>query len=413
MRSSRMKLRLQPSKKMTAVARDVEPDEHEFVRLSAAARRHFQPTGDVLRVFTAVGGEKFLQVKQAYKEDFRGVADPSRVGFVTSTTYAEITKGAAENPVWISESESELVIGSDPEFGLMGQDGFIRYAAHIVNYGKGNALGTDGPSMELRPTPANSVEGHVDNIRKLMVQGAGDKNINSDSWFTGAMVKCTKANRVYVFGGHIHVGDPAILMPKVRKVEGLNVEDVHRRLIRILDDFVGMPLTRIDGPYAGERRHGKNNNNFGFFGDWRKQTNRFEWRTPSAVWLTDPVLAAATLGTVKAVTEHAYTVLLGNKFEPSWIRGDASRNSFLRAMGAKTDAVVRDTLHKSAPTLVDDATMKTYHARLKGLSTYQKYREHIDMFIRLTSIKPTRLEKSLNYLGAKEAWSGGKSAVTL
>jgi len=413
MKRSRMQLRLRPSNKMTAMARDTNPDEHDFIRLGAAARKYFQPSGDVVRVFTAAGAECFLQVKQAYMQDLQNADAAGRCGFVTKGTYDTVTKGSGEALIWVSESEHALMLGSDPEFGLMGPDGIIKYASKVVAYGKNADLGTDGPSMEIRPVPANSVEGHVDNIRALMMKGVGDAQINKDKWFTGAMVKCPVAKRVYVFGGHIHVGDPAALMSYVRKTEGLKVEDVHRRLIRLLDDLVGLPLTRIDGPFAGERRFGKGSNNFGFFGDFRRQTNRFEWRTPSAVWLTDPVLARAVLGTVKAVTEHAYTLLLENKFDPAWIRATSTRKSLLKAMGASSDAQVRDTLHKSAPALVDKDTMKGYHDRLRALSTYEEYKEYVDLFIALTSIDPSKLSETIDYTGAKEAWAGEKSAVAL
>lgn len=414
MKRQRMQLRLVPSKRMDQIGLDSNPEEHDFIRLGAAARAYFAPNGDIIRVFTAQGGERFLQLQKALIDDLRGITKPNdrRTGFVTTSTYKAI-RSDQQVPVWVSESESDLMLGSDPEFGLLDEEGAVQYASHVVNYGKNAALGTDGPSMELRPAPANNVEGHLEAITTLMKKGVSDPLLNKSRWFTGAMLNCKKAGRVFVFGGHIHVGDPAILAIQVKKTEGLSVEDVHRRLIRILDDLVGLPLTRIDGPDAGPRRAGKSNNNFGFFGDFRQQPNRFEWRTPSAVWLTDPVLAKAVLGTVKAVTEHAYVLLVENKFEPTWIRGDASKKSLLRAIGAKTDTIVRNTLHKSAPDLVDRDTMAEYHARLRGLSTYEKYREEIDSFIAITSVDPAKVKKLINYFGTKEAWAGEKSAIAL
>lgn len=418
MKRSRMKVDLRPSAGMTKRAKE-NSAEHEYIRMGKAARGYFEPLGGSLKISRG-DYEKVFVIKGGLLADLRkiGKKEKRNVGYVTEATYKAILEKGANRAIWVTEDLSELVVGSDPEFGLITSDTTMEYAAHVYSTGRNGQLGHDGPTMELRPTPSASVETHIESIRALLKKGSKSKILNKYKWFSGPLFECDTHKRKFTFGGHIHIGNPDILEALVEPNQGFFtesrqglLEDVHRRMIRILDDLVGIPLTVLDGPNGNIRRHGKSRDNYGKMGEFRRQAHRFEWRAPSSVWLTDPKLAKTVLTTVKAVTEHTYAHLVDKKFKSTYIRApQANKNSLLNSLGCLPDEKVLEGLHVDFTKVIDASNASSLCERLTTLTTYSKYKPQIDFFIKLVleSLDGTKID----FFGMKDAWLQDKTALS-
>jgi hypothetical protein len=401
MRYPKIPIELRASKTMSEKN---DKSENEYIRLPKLSRDYCDPQGDFIEVVCSSGETLELEIHRAFSEDCKNIsknrlinaADGKIMGFVTQTTYNKIlnkNKKSAEN-IWVSESVDNLVLGSDPEFGLVETKGEMAgsflYADATLPNSHNEQLGTDGPCMELRPNPSETVEDHVKNISKLLKIGDKKKELTDKLWWSGASYKSDLQPRRYTMGGHIHIGNPRAL--EFDEHGDNNPETVHRRVIRVLDELVGLPLTRIDAPEAAHRRKANAGGGpYGYFGDFRVQNGRFEWRTPSAVWLTHPNIARAVLGTVKAVSEECYRRMLDKKFDHKWLcaRFD-TKVSFLKDMECASDTHVKEVLHSSSPDVVPVDAMASIHGRLKKMSTYPKYKNYIDDFVKYTSCSPEK-----------------------
>lgn len=409
MSDSQTPITLAVSKRMGTLARK-SGEEHSTIRLPLKTRERFGVDSNHLEIASASGKTVTLKVKQALLQDIgEYTGDTRAVGFVTAKTYKSLVSPESSN-VWISKHTDNLVVGSDPEFGLIvPSNGYFEYASKVYSDGTNSPIGHDGPCMELRPDPSSDIEVHVKNIKKLIEKGASKKPLEQYKWYTGATYKHQDQDRKYTIGGHIHVGNPESVNRAITDGILPQKDNIHRRIIRVLDELVGVPLTRIDSPDAAFRRR----QGYGNFGDFRAQSNRFEWRTPSAMWLTHPDLARAVIGTVKAVSEACYAILesrLSNNHEnTAWLgAAGGTKKSFLHDMGCVPDERVRDFLSNSTKTYVPMDVCKSIATRLKNLITYHKYRSYIDRFIELTSL-PVAESDSIDLFGMKENWLAGKS----
>lgn len=407
MKRSRMKLRLLKSRKMDIEAKQ-SGELHDVIRMPGAARKHYCPEGSTLVV--TVGKKEFvLQPKQAYMQDLKKMAKTEskyNIGFVTTQTYNAVEAAKTDrNALWLSEHIEDLIIGSDPEFGLIDDDGLYVYASNRLHNCHTTKFGTDGPCMEIRADPNKNVETHVENIRALIEHGSSIKEVKDLRWWTGATYKGVSQDRRYTIGGHIHIGDPI----GFKGISGSTTtrHTIQRRIIRLLDELIGLPLTKIDGPYAGWRRQ---NTGYGQFGDFRDQQNRLEWRTPSALWLTHPELAAAVMGTTKAVVEECYLVMANHNSDIGWISAGVESASFLKEMKCLGDATVKDKINKSEASALSKTQLTSLLARLKSMSTYKKYKVYIDEFIRVVSMSSPDVKK-IKLDGMRDNWLTGKSLV--
>lgn len=393
MRYPKIPVKLKVSKAMTDRSKELA-SENRYIRLTKAMRNFCDASGNTIEV-QGQGISEALEIHRALIQDCKNtmatpVGNSGIVGFVTKATYDRIMGKTKD--VWISESIDNLIVGSDPEFGLIGDNGEFIYADGALPDSHAEQLGTDGPCMEIRPNPSSSIDDHIDAIQKLLKIGSRKKEIADITWYTGASYKGKIAPRVFTLGGHIHIGNPQTLEQVKNNLEGGDITSIHRRVIRVLDELVGIPLTRVDGPDASFRRKTTvGGGPYGYFGDFRTQNGRFEWRTPSAVWFTHPDIAAAVIGTTKAVSEECYRVMAGKSFALRWVNARFDNKvSFLRDMGCSSDAHVKEILHNSSLTLVSDEDVSSIHTRLKNMSTYEKYKEYIDAFIKYTSVSSTK-----------------------
>lgn len=270
-----------------------------------------------------------------------------------------------------------ITFGADPEVFLCdGQDRMIP-AGNLVPDGKqfdpdsGPRLVRDGVMLELRPSPADSVDEVMLSIRKVLreatrlaaehglrVRACARMPMTEDTlshctkdalvfgcdpdWsaYTGMKqsIKVDAAKHPWRYsGGHIHIGTSA-----------LKSADDFISLCKVFDLFVGLPTVMMDrSPDSTARRK-----LYGRAGSFRPQPHGFEWRVPSNFWLNSPILARAAF----ELSEFAYRV---------WECGEGHR--VLGVLGASQelqsdesfDAVIQRVINtsdaKSAQKILADA----------------------------------------------------------
>ena len=159
-----------------------------------------------------------------------------------------------------------ITLGGDPEFELVDSYDDVINASDTdesfdLDESFGN-LGLDGSGdqVELRPSPGSPDE-VVANIRQLLEQFGSEY---------GNDYRLAASSDYYPCGGHIHIG-----------VDPLPSRDYYKKLSYVLDDFIGMPTKKLNGP----ARNSNNDDGYGRINDWREQNHGMEYRTPpSGVW---------------------------------------------------------------------------------------------------------------------------------
>jgi len=176
-----------------------------------------------------------------------------------------------------------VMLGTDPEFEYVDPDTDeilscremgIRDRVPMSGPGSTGRIGCDGcgAQRELRPEPAPTPEGLIENIEKLIQAGMDEKwSLRGDK---------------YSCGGHIHIG---------------GVEE-SREFGKLLDYYLG-PLDVLNSPARAGSQYGKP----GSSDSVRKQPYGMEYRTPPVGWLASKELARITLKIVKLAAEkHFY-----------------------------------------------------------------------------------------------------------
>lgn len=414
MSTNKMDVRLTASDRMNE---GKSSNENRYIRIPRKARKQFETRTDKI---TITYGKKTvaLEIKAAFKEDItelkKSIADGNLtveegkcVGFVTTATLQGLmglSEKAQTDYCYMSDDIEDIMLGADPEFVLV-EPGTLsfKYAEQVPGFPRAGVLGADGPLAEVRPPPANNVEGVVENIRSILSKG--HKSISPYNWYAGATYRNPfKANeRTLHIGGHIHLGDPMVMPSKDK-------QGIYRQIIRILDELMAIPLVRIDGPKAHLRRNTVHTNGFGRYGTWgdtRPQIGRFEWRVPSGLWMAHPDFARAVLGTSKAITETCYQMMAEHRFDPNWICGRADTDSFLKTWSAMGATQAADIVNKADPKLVTAAILKRTEKKLKGMDNYAKYKDNIDEFVTLVKLSD-KDRRNIN-LNIKDTWlNGGK-----
>ncbi len=396
-----MKLKLVISPTMDRWAKS-RKDEHERIRMSKKAREFYQPTdwGKILLIVHGTKATKELKISQAPESEMRsvGAVETTNVGFVTSETYKELMgPGKKINEIWISEKTENITVGCDPEFVLVKDDGSAVYADTVFG-DKWSDLGSDGPCAEIRPGPSNNIDEVINNISSLLNNEAKTKNILKYDWLGGATYHHPSMNRRYPIGGHIHLGLPREVISR-----GIN-EFYLKRVARVLDEMVALPLVRIDTPLPRERRAVLG---YGKFEDIRYKTKtpfKFEWRVPSGIWMVHKDLARAVIGTTKAVTEEAWKRFQDSKFNHNFMLHINNENNLLSSFSCMDSEVVRRTVNESCAGDVSLTLINDIHNRLKQMSNYPQYKEIIDDFIKICCKNPP----SNHRLSLKPSWLENK-----
>jgi len=270
---------------------------------------------------------RVLNIFHAYKQDLSALKvsgmseeDCLRVGFVTTRVFEYICRNKAEKSlIWLADTIEDTVIGGDPEFLLQVDEGAYQYAAEVRGLPYNGKLGSDGPWAELRPDPEIKVESFVKNIEDLLKSSPATESINKYKWLAGCYYygdRLGQGARSWPVGGHIHIGSPAKLIYMCQQNNSsLNKITVFGCLKKILDEFVGIPLMKIDGIEKSISRRRE----FGKFDDVRTDHGRLEYRTPSGEWLSHPQLASIVLGSVKAVAHAFFKLVDESEYKPNLI----------------------------------------------------------------------------------------------
>ena len=398
---AREKLILIPSEKMDLNKKE-DRNEHGLVRMSKVARdslgfdRSVEIYPDTNNTEKRVGGAMLLDIFQAFSEDIKkaradGIsdADLKRVGFVTTKTFQKVTGSEDRIPqksIWITKDVNDTVIGADPEFILFDNDGNVVRANNVLSHT--GLIGSDGAMAEIRPKPAISPEGLVENIRVLLADDNHVKNIKPFQWLAGCYYK--DHNRDYPIGGHIHIGNPI----QVARIEMERRVDLFKSFNKILDELLSIPMTKIDGTVSGRARRTEcTMGKYGYFGEFRMCNGRLEHRTLSGMWLMHPDLSTLVLGTAKAIIDEVYRHVADKDFDleymfPRKLRGNNVWTEDFNHWGeiplvndigcTLSSKAMIDYLHKSDANKISPKFLKTWLERMKRLSTYKMYAKYID-----------------------------------
>lgn len=177
-----------------------------------------------------------------------------------------------------------LMIGADPEFILMGQDGIV-YADQFL--GKHGVAGCDAvyiegrrlyPLAEVRPAPAHEPYDLLRNTHRALRTADARIPDRSLRWLAGGLPRGG-----WPIGGHLHFS-------------GLELSG---ETLRTLDNYLALPLWMLEDAQSTLRRP-----RFGYLGDHKEKPHGgFEYRTLSS-WLVSPRIAAFVFALAKVVAEH-------------------------------------------------------------------------------------------------------------
>lgn len=430
---ARKKLVLMVSKRMDTNKKE-QRNENGLIRMSATARDNMGFHNDKVELWPAdASGEErlnksiMLTVFQAFKADITDLKKSgkvseekyTRVGFVTTKTFDRICggkKNQAEN-IWISNDIYDTVIGTDPEFLIVAKDKFsVISAAGVLP--KMGEIGCDGAMAEIRPKPEVSVDQLVENMKAIFQANKNHPDIKGYRWIATCWHK--DSYRGYPVGGHIHVGNPKQLMAKSGAVR----TKFYKVLNKILDEFLSLPLVKLDGPDGRFRRQKGTApmGPFGHYGGFRTDLGRLEHRTLSGIWLLHPDLSRAVLGTAKAVIDEAFQMIADKNFKSGYILPENLSRAHLWEPGfdkwdevplaadmgcTKPSGEMIDILNEKDHRYWTLERIKTFHKKLKKLSTYNENRRYIDglcdiMKVKFSEFKALDREIQNNWLTKKK-----------
>lgn len=409
---ARSKLILIASKRMDSNKKEGR-NENTLIRMPAATRDNMGVHGKVELWPADASGEDrlnksvMLTIFHAFSADLTDLkknkklseAKKNCVGFVTTKMFNYICggkKSQAEN-VWISNDIYDTVIGTDPEFLFFekGKDRIISAANVLPKHGE---IGSDGAMAEIRPKPEVSVDQLIENMRAIFQANKNHPDIKNLRWVATCWYKDT--NRGYPVGGHIHVGNPQQLMTK----SGALRMKFYKVLNKILDEFLALPLIKLDGP-DGKYRRMKGTapmGPFGYYGGLRTDIGRLEHRTLSGIWLMHPDLSLAVLGTAKAIIDETFRRIENKNFKPGYVLPETFARSHIWSasfnkwdeiplavdMGCTTPSQeMIEILNEKDHRYWTLDRIKKFHNKLKRMSTYNENRRYIDGFCEILKVK--------------------------
>lgn len=208
-----------------------------------------------------------------------------------------------------------ITVGCDPEFlaiSIHTGDVVSFHGSCINDYGN---VGSDhgGSVGELRPkfgTPKQVVENLRSQIAWIKASYPDIQIVAGGGRGYGRSI-----------GGHIHIGGiklqncySSFTRQRNRGMRAVQIDSMNpeHKLIFAFDFFIGRRMKKIQGGQRG------GSGNYGAPSDIETKTHGFEYRTPPS-WLTDPVLAEATLVVAQKIAElwqmkpNAFDVFLQDK----------------------------------------------------------------------------------------------------
>jgi hypothetical protein len=381
--SRKVQLRLLASKEMS------EKGENNLIRFPRRARNYLGFANNIV-VLEKGEYQTTFRVKKAYKEDVHHLAkmiqqgrlsdeEATSVGFVTKSVQQRVNRKEG-NAAWVSDGIGNITIGADPEFGLIGEDGLLHRGSHVIAHA--GVFGSDGPSVEVRPPPDRNHLVVVKRIESILKNppAAADKF----KWQGGATYR--DPNRVYWFGGHIHLGRPAQIQEDVAYT-------IYQRIATTLDSLLALPMCRFDGPEPFRRRNGCQYH-YGKAGDIRAdypEQNRFEYRVLSGLWLVHPTLAKIALGAAKCITETAYGRIADQKFDFDWANFPLSKNGLLKSFGLKDIRGVGAIINRAQPNEVTTEHVGAWKRQLLDLDLFDDYAAELKALMALATAPPSEI----------------------
>jgi len=390
-----------------------KPDRNEdaLIRMSANARKAMRFDDDSVEV-SGQKHHKVLKVHQSFSKDIKAVkrsgkysnAELKQIGFVTTDIFKLLTgTGEGDKKASIGKPTTKIdkpaikvvktLIGCDPEFLLFDNDGNVVRANSILR--KNGKIGSDGAMIEVRPDPETSPIKLVKNMKDIFKDRDLTESIRNFKWKASIYYK--DAIRDYPVGGHIHLGNP----------EGISVLTNTSKtflfsvLNKIMDELLSLPMIKLDGTDLGKSRRSDcqmamGNNGYGYYGEWRPCDGRLEHRTLSGLWLMHPLIAKSVLGTAKAIADEMFGIVSSVDYNKNIFKHpgvtfqrhkDLYRSDFdkwdeidiAKEMGCtRSSGYMADMLNRSKAKSITKTYLKKWYAKLKGMSTYNKYSEHID-----------------------------------
>ncbi len=413
---ARKKLILVASDSMDSNKKETR-NENGLVRMSKTVRSNMGFDEDKVELYPVGtnGSERvkqalLLDVYQAFSKDIKKLKSGGmeaeelrRVGFVTAKTFRRITGKNSERDdnIWVSDSVEEVVFGCDPEFLLFDRDNDVVVRANNV-LGHHGQLGCDGAMAEVRPHPAVTPEELVKNIGDILTNKNLTQPISGYKW-VGEVYHRDDA-RDYPVGGHIHIGNPVQLL----KITDARRDNFFKSFNKIIDEFLALPMTRLDGKEKGStRRTACTMGKYGYFGEWRKCNGRLEHRTLSGRWLIHPSLAKAVLGVAKMIIDEVYLRASDKKFDAEYVypskfsRDNPFSNGFdwadvpmVKEIGCtRTSSEMIQILNESEPSKINKTFLDNWKKSLRGLSTYNTYRDYSDALYAILRLPVKDVEK--------------------
>ncbi|MCR8641625.1 hypothetical protein NV379_03050 [Paenibacillus sp. N1-5-1-14] len=210
-------------------------------------------------------------------------AEPDLTLDRNAEVYAQAMNRYAD--AWVEEKQNKqsFLLGADPEFLLMNEQGKVVAASNYME--RAGEVGCDAivlrgqrlilPLAELRPEPSAEPRELVRNLRRTMLVAAEIIDNQALKWIAGGMPV-----KGFPLGGHIHFS-------------GVMLQS---SLLRTLDNYLALPLFMIENDLDLRRRP-----RYGSLGDFRRQPHGgFEYRTlPS--WLGSPTVTKGVLALAKLI----------------------------------------------------------------------------------------------------------------
>jgi len=176
-------------------------------------------------------------------------------------------------------------MGADPEFGFVRPDDLddLVSACDLIEHNLGGRFGLDGHSdiAELRPLPSINPSKVVQNIYDDMVFGyTRNKETRKFYWRAGSYVGTP-------IGGHIHFGTRGLLRSEKKKYAVRSLDNYLAQIVLLLENAKEVSL--------------RNEEDFGFFSDYRgNDCGGLEYRVLGS-WLTSPRVAEGVLALAQTV----------------------------------------------------------------------------------------------------------------
>ncbi|MZP29856.1 hypothetical protein GTO91_09065 [Heliobacterium undosum] len=211
---------------------------------------------------------------------------------------------------------SDFTLGCDVEF-MLRQTQTMRMLPASFFWPMEGPIGCDDRSLEntnkifplgeIRPEPSKDPDAIIASMERIMRMGTQACPYRNVQWLAGSMPFAG-----YQVGGHIHFG----IVPTLE-------------MIRVLDNYLSLPLLFVEHPQRGRRRHRTRHGQLGAF---RVAPHGFQYMTTPS-WIVNPATARAVLHWVKIIIKN-YRLCLSRP-----LTSPALQEAFYKA---KTDLLYDD-----------------------------------------------------------------------